>query len=493
MRRTTCLLLVLLGVMTALVAVAEPAGAVTHPYRRWTGPKAYTCSLDGDGVKVSLANQNVEFFALPTDATFTLDYIDDGEVTTDGPFPVEQTTGTKVYGAFAESFKHYPFTFSFRVNTLINGSVVYTSTLTTTCTGNGSGNVSPVNTVVPTDPYRRWSGSKGYTCEPDGGGGVQVRLSDQDVEFNDLPGGAQFTINYIKNGLIQTDGPYAVEKANGFTSYGSFTVGFASYPFTFAFRLDTIVGGAVVYTSKLTVRCTGDGTGTVRPLNTVPSFAPFASWNAFIIRQYQDLTAQNPTTSNLNAWRENLATGAKTKGELIEGLRRSSENVANVDPVARLYRAFLGRTPDAGGLKFWVNRRRAGTWTLTKMADSFASSNEFKTKYGTLTNRQFVTRIYTDVLGRTADTAGVNYWTGRLDAHAKTRGQVMVGFSESSEYKRKQAENTDAAVVFIYVMGRRPSDLEVAGWASRNKAGIPVPELAEELLRSSAYATHITG
>ena len=113
----------------------------------------------------------------------------------------------------------------------------------------------------------------------------------------------------------------------------------------------------------------------------------------------------------------------------------------------RVYRAFLGRAPDAGGLQFWIRRKRnvapAKTWTVTQIATEFTNSNEFKTKYGSLTNRQFVTQIYTDVLGRAADPSGVNYWTGKLDRKEKTKAQVVVGFSESNEYKTQAGENTD--------------------------------------------------
>ena len=127
------------------------------------------------------------------------------------------------------------------------------------------------------------------------------------------------------------------------------------------------------------------------------------------------------------------------------------------------------------------------------MADSFASSNEFKRKYGTLTNRQFVTRIYTDVLGRTADQAGVDYWTKKLDTKSRTRGGVMVGFSESNEYKRKQAENTDVSVGYIFLLGRVPTAPESTDWVTRQKAGTTHVTLLGELLGSAGYATHITG
>jgi hypothetical protein len=222
-----------------------------------------------------------------------------------------------------------------------------------------------------------------------------------------------------------------------------------------------------------------------------PGYSPFTSWSAFVDRQHQDVLGRRPTASESSTWVADLQAGRKTRGQLVDALRRSAENTTNVDPTARLYRAFLGRAPDASGLRFWIGRRRAGTWSLTRMADSFAASTEFTNKYGTLTNRQFVTRIYTDVLGRAADTSGVNYWTGKLDRRERTRGSVMVGFSESSEYKRKQAENTDASVAFIFVLGRVPTATETSTWVGPERNAVPHATLLEELLGSGEYATRV--
>ncbi len=222
-----------------------------------------------------------------------------------------------------------------------------------------------------------------------------------------------------------------------------------------------------------------------------PAYSPFTSWTGFVDRQHRDVVGRAPTLAESSTWVADLDADRATRSQLVDALRRSAENTTNVDPTARLYRAFLGRAPDAGGLEFWIGRRRAGTWSLTRMADSFASSSEFTTKYGTLTNRQFVTRIYTDVLGRTADPSGVNYWTGKLDRKEKTRGGVMVGFSESSEYLRKQAQNTDVSVAYIFLLDRAPTAAEIKAWVDRQIAGTLHTTLIEELLASDGYAARV--
>ncbi|MEZ5181518.1 MAG: DUF4214 domain-containing protein [Acidimicrobiales bacterium] len=82
---------------------------------------------------------------------------------------------------------------------------------------------------------------------------------------------------------------------------------------------------------------------------------------------------------------------------------------------ARLYWAYLGRTPDYSGLMYWTNKRRSRLDPVTRISPRTAASSEFRRKYGSLSEPGVRHRIYTDVLGRTADTAGVNYWTRKLD------------------------------------------------------------------------------
>lgn len=224
---------------------------------------------------------------------------------------------------------------------------------------------------------------------------------------------------------------------------------------------------------------------------SLPGYHPFASWAALVQRQFSDMTGIPPTAKELNDWVTALSTDAKEPGDLIAALRLSPDNTDAVDPAARLYRAFLGRTPDPDGFSFWVKRRRTGAWSLVRMADQFARSSEFTRKYGVLSNRAFVERIYVDVLGRPADPGGVDYWTRQLDLRRRTRGSLMVGFSESTEYKRKQAANTDVGVAYLFLLGRAPDGAELDDWVTREHSGTTIAELAGELLATDEYIAHV--
>lgn len=115
----------------------------------------------------------------------------------------------------------------------------------------------------------------------------------------------------------------------------------------------------------------------------------------------------------------------------------SAERAAETHSVYRLYRAYFLREPDAAGLAFWSERHLTCETPLAQISESFASSPEFRTRYGNLNNRQFVELVYKNVLGRTGDPTGVNFWTARLDSGSATRGEVMIGFSESTEFVKK--------------------------------------------------------
>lgn len=98
----------------------------------------------------------------------------------------------------------------------------------------------------------------------------------------------------------------------------------------------------------------------------------------------------------------------------------------------RLYKAAFDRTPDQGGLGYWINALDKGAW-LTSVADGFIGSAEFTAMYGPdSTNAHFVKLLYNHVLHRDPDAKGEAYWLDQLDL-GLSRGNVLASFSESPE------------------------------------------------------------
>lgn len=117
---------------------------------------------------------------------------------------------------------------------------------------------------------------------------------------------------------------------------------------------------------------------------------------------------------------------------------------------ALLYQGALGRTPDPTGLAYWHNlvasvmgsQQSLGLYALSdtsgnyngqlSIAAGFTHSAEFVGKYGSLTDSQFITQLYSNILDRAPDDAGLNAWVAQL-AGGGTREHALVGFAESSE------------------------------------------------------------
>ena len=119
--------------------------------------------------------------------------------------------------------------------------------------------------------------------------------------------------------------------------------------------------------------------------------------------------------------------------------------------VYRLYQATLGRAPDGAGLTGWTQGLAEGTLTLTQAVAGFTGSAEFQATYGALDDTGFITLLYNNVLGRTPAVAEVNAWLASL-AGGNTREGVVLGFSESTEFKT----NTNAAAQ-AFADGQTPS------------------------------------
>ena len=109
----------------------------------------------------------------------------------------------------------------------------------------------------------------------------------------------------------------------------------------------------------------------------------------------------------------------------------------------RLYNASFKRLPDPDGLAYWIDNFSSGRNTIRVVASSFLGSAEFAERYGdNVSDSTYVNTLYKNVLGRDADTGGLNYWLGQLNSGAETRYEVLLGFAESAENKALFTEMT---------------------------------------------------
>jgi hypothetical protein len=229
--------------------------------------------------------------------------------------------------------------------------------------------------------------------------------------------------------------------------------------------------------------CLEAGSGKVNGVRDNDIFSiPFL----FAAQQYRDFLAREGDADGLNFWTTDIATGARTRPAVIESFFSSGEFQGVISPVARLYFAYFLRIPDYGGLMYWIGRFRSGA-SLDSISNYFAASPEFAQAYGALNNAQFVTRVYLNVLGRAPDAGGLAFWTSELDSGARTRGQVMLGFSESAEYRSLIANEVAVTMIYIGMLRRAPDAGGFAYWVDSLDRGHSAQTLINGFLTSSEY------
>ncbi|WP_043829148.1 DUF4214 domain-containing protein [Muricoccus aerilatus] len=181
----------------------------------------------------------------------------------------------------------------------------------------------------------------------------------------------------------------------------------------------------------------------------------------FVNLTYRNVLGRAPDPTGLNYWLNNLSHGA-TRQDVVVNFSESSEfktRIAatlpnglwdgdeNAASIARLYQATLGRHPDETGLRYWDTSFDNGL-SLSDMAVAFTASSEFAARFGSPDNAGFINQLYVNVLGRAPDSTGFNYWKTGIDAGTLTRTDLVLAFSESTEFKTTTASWIEGGIVF---------------------------------------------
>jgi hypothetical protein len=148
--------------------------------------------------------------------------------------------------------------------------------------------------------------------------------------------------------------------------------------------------------------------------------------------------ADHTVAKTANGWTVSSSVDGFDTLSNIERLQFSDATIAlDISGVAgqayRIYQAAFNRAPDAVGLGYWISVMDSGA-TLNNIAQGFVDSPEFKLMYGTNpTNAQIVSKMYDNVLHRTPDQGGYDFWLGVLDSKGATVAEVLAEFGESNE------------------------------------------------------------
>lgn len=179
---------------------------------------------------------------------------------------------------------------------------------------------------------------------------------------------------------------------------------------------------------------------------------------AFVKAAYADVLGRAPESdAAVNGWAAALTAGM-SRTDMSNAFNNSDEY--RTKRINEAYQAALGRTPDTGGFNFWMSNLRAGTLSPEDIYSTFLYSNEMYSVQGGGTDAGYVTALYRALLGRGPDAEGLQYWTSRLAAGG-SRQSISDGFWYSSEKYLLRADQA-----YQLFLGRSASQPEREYWAS---------------------------
>jgi len=91
----------------------------------------------------------------------------------------------------------------------------------------------------------------------------------------------------------------------------------------------------------------------------------------------------------------------------------------NADKVQKAYIAYYGRPADPGGLNYWVGQLDEGV-KFDIMLKAFGTSDEAVTLFGNKNPEETIQTLFQQILGRTPDAGGLAFYVGKLNDGSMT-------------------------------------------------------------------------
>jgi trimeric autotransporter adhesin len=158
-----------------------------------------------------------------------------------------------------------------------------------------------------------------------------------------------------------------------------------------------------------------------------------------------------------------------------------------IETARRLYDTALDRTMGEGEVQLLAKYISNGVLDTATLANKLITSTEFTEKFGTLSNLQFVERIYQNALGRAPTLAELSSMVGQLNANTLTRVAALNAVSELQEHQivgngHMVTNNTNSA----------EATLSKEHTMDKQLAGDIVRRLYDAALDRSATASEVT-
>jgi hypothetical protein len=182
----------------------------------------------------------------------------------------------------------------------------------------------------------------------------------------------------------------------------------------------------------------------------------------FINQMYRDFLYRERATADGTYWVDQLNSGI-TRGEVVARFFEAQEFYLNKALLIKLYQQCFGRLPDYEGIRYWLDEVASGRQTREQVANAFVNSDEFRRKYGTPTNDQFVAVMYQNALNRQPTTAETQAWVAQL-AGGTSRGAVAISIANLAEYDLRITVQVQIVEMYLVMLLRMPTTAENTYW-----------------------------
>ena len=267
---------------------------------------------------------------------------------------------------------------------------------------------------------------------------------------------------------------------------------------------------AVSYGPAVITVTTQDGGQKAQCTVSVTSSDPV---EAFVIRLYQLCLNRKPDAGGFADWTNKLKSGTATAAQVVQGFFNSKEmtnlKLSDSEYIERCYLVMMDRASDAGGKKNWLETKAAGV-SNNYILRGFVHSNEFtglcndfgitrgsiiltEPRDQNLGITKFVSRCYSEVLGRKADTGGLNGWCEKI-LNAPDRKQEAIntasnGFFHSPEFIGKNTTDEQyVTILYKTFLGREPDAGGFANWVNKLKNGVSRDTVLMGFANSAEFA-----
>jgi Domain of unknown function (DUF4214) len=199
--------------------------------------------------------------------------------------------------------------------------------------------------------------------------------------------------------------------------------------------------------------------------------------NAFVRGLYANILQRAPSDAEVNGWVSSLNSGMSMQS-VTQAFIGSNEHLALI--VNTDFTNFLGRPADPSALSYWTGQMANGM-TQDQVAAAILGSPEYFALQGS-SNSMYIQGVYFSVLDRSAD-GSVAYWNSQL-ASGASREQVAADILNSHE-----AHGRDVDQLYTQILHRSADPGGSQYWTNFLDSGGTESGVIQAITNSTEYRT----